>query len=337
MTTANWSTTPTTAIPVIVVLGDNGTLGSAVRLPFDPTRAKGTAYQTGVWVPLVIAGPLVNQPNRSVTQMVNIADLYQLFGEIADIDVPASVPRALDAMPMLAYLKSPDRASIRSSNFTQVAPNLQADGAVNGPCVIAGGCTQIPVNQSVCEDNNGTWWGKNDDGNKVYKYCCELNADMPNGEVYKLQPLQSIAIRNDSYKVVWNYYKGDSSPTAGDPLNCEENISKEFYNINETEPKIDYEDFDLLQPKPDHPTLSHEEQVIYDQLTQELQDLLATQQPCEGVGNIDGQVNSLDEADYTEFADLSKGLSSWYDINLDGKTDTRDLDLIRANKGTACN
>ena len=160
---------------------------------------------------------------------------------------------------------------------------------------------------------------------------------MPEGVVYKLQPLQSLAIRNDNYKVVWNYYRGDSSPTAGDPLNCEDNLSKEFYNINETEPKIDYKDFDLLQPKPDQPTLSPEEQVIYDQLTQELQDLLATEQPCEGDGNIDGQVNSLDEADYAEFADLSKGNSSWYDINLDSKTDTQDLDIIRANQGTACN
>jgi hypothetical protein len=47
---------------VIVILGDNGTLGYSVKLPFDPNRAKGTAYQTGVWVPLIVAGPMVNTP-----------------------------------------------------------------------------------------------------------------------------------------------------------------------------------------------------------------------------------------------------------------------------------
>ena len=36
---------------LIVILGDNGTLGYSVNLPFDPTRAKGQVYQTGVQVP----------------------------------------------------------------------------------------------------------------------------------------------------------------------------------------------------------------------------------------------------------------------------------------------
>ena len=42
-------------------------LGNTVKEPFDRSRAKGTAYQTGVWVPLVVAGPLVKQPDREVT------------------------------------------------------------------------------------------------------------------------------------------------------------------------------------------------------------------------------------------------------------------------------
>jgi len=82
---------------MVIVLGDNGTLGFVVKEPFDANRSKGTAYQTGVWVPLVVAGPLVKQPDRVVNHMVNITDLYRLFGEIAGIDVPRSVPRKLDA------------------------------------------------------------------------------------------------------------------------------------------------------------------------------------------------------------------------------------------------
>src|SRR5581483_6033865 len=70
---------------MVVIVGDNGTLGQTVKPPFDPTRAKGTAYQTGVWVPLVVAGPLVREPNRAVSHMVNIVDLFALFGEIAGI------------------------------------------------------------------------------------------------------------------------------------------------------------------------------------------------------------------------------------------------------------
>ena len=38
----------------------------------EGSRAKGTAYQTGVWDPLIIAGPLVAQPDREVDHMVNM-------------------------------------------------------------------------------------------------------------------------------------------------------------------------------------------------------------------------------------------------------------------------
>ena len=97
---------------MVIVVGDNGSLGSTVKPPFDGSRAKGTAYQTGVWVPLIVAGPLVNGPDRVVSHMVNIADLYALFGEIAGIeDVRRAVPRPIDAAPMLPYLVNPEPGS----------------------------------------------------------------------------------------------------------------------------------------------------------------------------------------------------------------------------------
>src|SRR5215468_7569256 len=169
---------------MIILVGDNGTLGFVVKEPFDGSRAKGTAYQTGVWVPLIVAGPLVNQPDRSVNSMVNIADVYQLFGEIAGIDVHAAVPRTLDSVAMLPYLTNPQQGSIRTSSFTQVGPNIQANGGLNGPCVFNTSCSQIPPTQGVCEDNGGTWWGPyaaNANPPKPYippsgvTYCCNVN------------------------------------------------------------------------------------------------------------------------------------------------------------------
>jgi arylsulfatase A-like enzyme len=46
---------------VVVIVGDNGSYFSTVRLPFDPERGKGTVYRTGVWLPLAdlpLPGPL---------------------------------------------------------------------------------------------------------------------------------------------------------------------------------------------------------------------------------------------------------------------------------------
>ena len=109
---------------MIILVGDNGSLGYTVKAPFDPQRAKGTAYQTGVWVPLLVAGPLVTEPGRDVGHMTNIADIYELFGEIAGIDVRARVRRPLDSVAMLPYLVNPEQPSLRSTNFTQVGRNL---------------------------------------------------------------------------------------------------------------------------------------------------------------------------------------------------------------------
>jgi hypothetical protein len=93
---------------VIILVTDNGSLGSVVKVPFDATRSKSTVYQTGVWCPAIVAGPQVVQPGRAVKAMVNIADLYQLCGEIAGIHrVHNRVARTVDSVRMLPYLTNP--------------------------------------------------------------------------------------------------------------------------------------------------------------------------------------------------------------------------------------
>ena len=72
-------------------------------------------------MPLIVSGPLVVSPDREVTSMINIADLFELFGEIAGIDVHQVVPSRIlwIRLPMLPYLTNPNQPSIRTSNFTQ--------------------------------------------------------------------------------------------------------------------------------------------------------------------------------------------------------------------------
>jgi arylsulfatase A-like enzyme len=83
---------------MVVIVGDNGTFAPGVKAPFDPYEAKGWVYQTGVWVPLIVSGPLVSDPNRDVDAMVNVADLFQLFGEVAGVNVHQAVPARI--LPM---------------------------------------------------------------------------------------------------------------------------------------------------------------------------------------------------------------------------------------------
>ncbi len=122
----------------VVFVTDNGSTGTVVKPPFDTSRAKSTAYQTGVWVPGFVSGPEAKKGGQ-VNRMVNIADLYQLFGELAGIDVHASVTATVDAESMLPYLKRPGRASIRQTNYTEIGTNQHANGEINGPCQYGGG------------------------------------------------------------------------------------------------------------------------------------------------------------------------------------------------------
>src|SRR5690606_20928641 len=151
-----------------------------VKAPFDPGRAKGTAYQTGVWVPLIVAGPLVANPDRDVEHMVNATDVFRLFGEIAQIDVAQALPRGVDAAPMMPYLTNPTQESIRDINFTQGGLNIQANGGRNGHCVFFGtSCSHTPISKNVCEDNGGTWWGVGADDPSVLtpnlEQCWQVN------------------------------------------------------------------------------------------------------------------------------------------------------------------
>jgi hypothetical protein len=323
---------------MVIIVGDNGSLGSTVKEPFDASRAKGTAYQTGVWVPLIVAGPLVREPDRVVSNMVNIADLYALFGEIAGIeDVQRAVPRPIDAAPMLPYVVNPDQGSIRPWNFTQVGVNLQAGGATNAPCAIEQSCTQIPVSKSVCEDNNGTWWGAGHDAEITkgapeagFKYCCEVNGFVvaKGYDPYDITPLTAVAIRNDRYKIVQNSLKAYVS--QAEP--CLDTTKTEFYEIDEAvpQPKLDKDGSELPLDQ-----LTPEQQDNYDALSAQLEAILDSAPPCPGDGNIDFVVDGKDLVDWRFYSE-SYGLSSAYDLNVDGLTNAADQSIIQQNLGLNC-
>ena len=324
---------------VIVIVGDNGSLAQTVKFPFDPTRAKATAYQTGVWVPLIVAGPMVVEPGREVDAMVNEVDIFQLFGELAGIDVHSAVPRPIDSYPMLPYLLNPNQPPLRDYNFTQGGLNLQKDGAHNPPCVFVGTpsqCSQTPVSKSVCEDNGGVWWGPGATDKSTYggglAECWQVNQSIwkHDGGQYSIKkvmqnPQRAIATRNQHFKLVYNTWY-DYDIYTDDKI---EVSSTEFYRVNENDPVplIDLETLNLL-PGP----LNREQQQNFEMLKVQMGTVLNSSPPCPGDGNGDGVVDNRDVFDYNLIAH-TWGLSSHYDFNLDGKTDNKDLMTIMENFG----
>jgi hypothetical protein len=329
---------PAATNTMIVIIGDNGTLGFSVKLPFDPARAKSTAYQTGVWVPLVIAGPMVVTPDRNIESMVNAVDLFRLFGEVAGIDVLASVPRKIDAEPLLPYLTKPSQQTIRSYNFAQGGLNLQPNGGNNGPCVIGtspGTCSLTPTSKSVCEDNGGVWWGANATDKSVpaerraagYPNCCAVQkaildqSDMLIGVL----PSDSVAMRDAGHKLVRNTFLSYDQDTQS----CVTETQNEFYEIDQSVPlpKLDKADTNLLRQP-----LTASLQLVYDELSAQLASILDSEKECIGDGNADGIVDARD-VEHAEFLAATWRLSSVYDVNLDGATDVTDVDLVRGALG----
>lgn len=346
---------------MVIYVNDNGSLGSQVRLPFDPTRSKGTPYQTGVWTPMVIAGAKVNPNNvgKDVDALVNVADLYQLIGNVAGIDVRKNNPRIVDSEPMLPYLANNEAPSIRQYDFNLVGPNLQANGGSNGPCQFPGSnppsCSQIPVTKSVCEDNGGFWFGTGNDGSYTttsaadpnetvtmslpadgFQYCCQVqqyikdNGGVPGTVV----PVTGMAVRDKlGFKLVrnqWNNYNADTNA-------CEQTTEDELYVIGQSNPLAP--EAPLLDtsarmiPTPyDEP-----EQIKFNELSSYLDGLLASEPNCldKGDGNDDGVVNRQDLRNYRDMAKRTTG-SSWYDVNTDGYTNSEDQQIIIQNLGYSC-
>ncbi len=103
---------------VVVIVGDNGTDGIASVPPWEPSHAKGTVFEGGVNVPLIVWGDGVGVGESAA--LVNLVDLYGTALQLAGIHGPTSP----DAVSVLPYLIDPAAPSLRSFVYTErFAPN----------------------------------------------------------------------------------------------------------------------------------------------------------------------------------------------------------------------
>jgi len=353
---------PKASNTMIVIIGDNGSFGDLVKTPFDPTRAKSTPYQTGVWVPLVVAGPMVTQPNRDVPHMTNATDVFGLFGEMAGLNPQkATSPRKIDSKPMLAYLRNPQQASIRSYNFTQGGQNIQLNGGDNGACVLGasdtstGNCSQSPLDKSICEENGGVWWGPGatdptavalTNGQGV-QACWQVNQAIYNSNPntystakVSIEPQSFYATRDNNYKYVvnsWLDFDPETSTTQG-TLQTQE----EFYEVNEDTSdltlKIDRDGdelYELMNGIVVTDNLSGPAEAAFETLKAYAAAEFATQPPCPGDGTGDLVVNTKDLAGYRATVRNWSG-SSMFDFDYNGVTDSADRQTILSNFPSVC-
>jgi arylsulfatase A-like enzyme len=110
----------------IVFLGDNGSPNEATTTPSVPGNAKGTLYEGGVRVPLIVSGRDVAAPGREVDAFVQTVDLFPAVAEMLGVDVALAMPdaRPIDGISLLPYLRDPSQAPLRAWVFAEVfTPN----------------------------------------------------------------------------------------------------------------------------------------------------------------------------------------------------------------------
>ena len=90
----------------IVFLGDNGTNGPSVTPPFDPAKAKSSAYEGGINVPLIVSGPHV-AAGRESGALVHVLDLFATVCQLTGADDSAG----LDSKTLLPWIVDPDAPS----------------------------------------------------------------------------------------------------------------------------------------------------------------------------------------------------------------------------------
>lgn len=104
---------------VVFFLGDNGTARAATEPPFDPNHAKGSPYEGGVNVPLLVRGPGVT--TGECRALVGATDLFATIVELAGGESTAE-----DSVSLVPYFTNP-RQSLRATVYTeQFTPNNAA-------------------------------------------------------------------------------------------------------------------------------------------------------------------------------------------------------------------
>ncbi len=100
----------------VIFVGDNGTTGQIIPTPRTSTTAKGTLYEGGIHVPIVIAGPGLVEPGRYVSAPVNLADLYSTIAELtgrerAQLEAGNALIDSVSLVPYLTQSQTNDQRS----------------------------------------------------------------------------------------------------------------------------------------------------------------------------------------------------------------------------------
>ncbi len=103
----------------VIFLGDNGSVQNTAEAPFRGDKAKGSPYEGGINVPLLVAGPSVVQGGREVTDLACSVDVFSTVLDLAGA-LPALPPYVeIDGRSLVPHLRLPGLPSYRPFAYAE--------------------------------------------------------------------------------------------------------------------------------------------------------------------------------------------------------------------------
>lgn len=106
---------------LIVFVGDNGTPGRVVEAPFS--SSKGSMYEGGVNVPLILSGPLVENPGRETEDLVHVRDLFATIVELASIGSFSNPSIPAESVSLRPYVTNTATKPVHETVYTEQFAN----------------------------------------------------------------------------------------------------------------------------------------------------------------------------------------------------------------------
>lgn len=110
---------------IIIFMGDNGTPNSKLQ-GYPNQHGKGSVYEGGIRVPMIISGYGVNRVNEEEEALVSFVDIFATLTEMLGTDLPGGIDNSLS---FLELLSDPD-ASTKPYNYSELESGGITDRAI---------------------------------------------------------------------------------------------------------------------------------------------------------------------------------------------------------------
>ncbi|MBU2950932.1 sulfatase-like hydrolase/transferase [Tamlana agarivorans] len=106
---------------IIIFIGDNGTAGQVIQNPYVSNRSKGSVYQGGIAVPLIISGKGVSRFGVRDNNLISSTDLFATIANIAGVNVTD-----YENSKSFYGLLNDDTTTKRTYNYSEVLNDVPA-------------------------------------------------------------------------------------------------------------------------------------------------------------------------------------------------------------------